>query len=138
MIVVDTSVVYALLDRRDQRHEQAARWYGHEQPDLVTTPLILAEVDHLAATRAGATACRAWRKDISRGAYDVQWWESAARESVAIATRYDDLDIGLADASLMALSERLGINTIATFDNHFRVVRSQRFGHFCVVPDGSA
>ena len=73
MIIVDTSVIYALLDRRDANHEAAAEWYLRETPPLATTPLVLAEVDHLAAARAGRSAQRAWQADVAGGAYDVVW-----------------------------------------------------------------
>ena len=42
MIVVDTSFAYALLDRRDGRHDQAVRWYGTIDEELATTPLVVA------------------------------------------------------------------------------------------------
>jgi predicted nucleic acid-binding protein len=123
-LIVDTSVIYALLDRADRAHGMVARWYREADPELVTTPLILAEVDHLAGTRAGLPARAAWRRDLAAGAYLVEWWGTAAREAAEIAETYADLDIGLADASLVALAARLGTVEIATLDQrHFRPVR---------------
>jgi hypothetical protein len=89
--------------------------------DLVTTPLVLAEADHLASTRGGPTAVRALRADIRAGAYVIDWWPTAAAEAAAVADRYADLGIGLADASLVVLAARAGAVDIATFDErHFR------------------
>jgi predicted nucleic acid-binding protein len=86
--------------------------------------LVLAEVDHLALARAGSEAAAAFRRDISAGAYGVEWWAGAAGESAAIAERYTDLGLGLTDASLVALAARLGTVVVATFDErHFRTVR---------------
>lgn len=42
MIPIDTSVIYALLDRADARHARAVAWYRREQPAVATTPLVLA------------------------------------------------------------------------------------------------
>jgi len=124
MIVADTSVIYALLDRADRAHTVVASWYQEAEPEFVTTPLILAEVDHLAGTRAGPVARAAWRADVAAGAYRIEWWRTAAREAVEIAEQYRDLDISLADASLVALADRLGTTELATLDQrHFRVVR---------------
>ena len=54
----------------------------------------------------------------------VEWWASAAPEAAEIAERYADLRLGLTDASLMVLAERLGTTEVATFDErHFRTVR---------------
>jgi predicted nucleic acid-binding protein len=130
VIVVDTSVIYALLDRNDRNHGQAAEWYLASTPTLATTPLILAEVDHLAGTRAGPGAQTAFRRDVVAGAYEISWWSRAANESVEIAERYDDLGVGLADASLVALAARLNVVDIATFDErHFRAMRPAKGGN---------
>jgi predicted nucleic acid-binding protein len=124
VIVLDTSLIYALLDGADSRHREALHWYERLDEDLVTTPLVLAEADHLAATRGGSRAVRALRVDIRAGAYLVDWWPSAAREAAELADRYADLGIGLTDASLVVLAARVGSEDVATFDErHFRVVR---------------
>ena len=73
VIVVDTSVIYALLDRRDRRHREAVVWYRAVDDEFATTPLVLAETDHLASTRAGPEAARAFRHDVRSGAYLVGW-----------------------------------------------------------------
>jgi len=124
VIVLDTSVIYALLDARDRRHPEAVAWYEDLDEDLVTTPLVLAEVDHLAISRAGARAVRAFRADVRAGAYAVDWWSGAAEESTEIADTYEELGLGLTDASLVALAGRVGTSDVATFDErHFRAVR---------------
>jgi predicted nucleic acid-binding protein len=129
LIIVDTSVIYALLDANDNKHEAATAWYLDTVPTLTTTPLILAEVDHLAGARAGAAAQSAFRTDLARGAYEIEWWAEAAAESVTTAEQYLDLGVGLADASLVALANRLGIVDVATFDErHFRAMRPARGG----------
>ncbi len=123
MIVVDTSFVYALLDRRDARHREAAEWYASSGDDVATTPLVLAEVDHLAGARAGPAARSAFRADLAAGAYDVSWWADAAHQAVEVAERYADLGLDLTDASLVVLAARIGTTAIATFDEgHFRAV----------------
>lgn len=71
MIVLDTSVIYALLDAMDHLHEQARDWYVEERDELVTTPLVLADADHLAMTRGGERAVSAFQDDVRSGAYPV-------------------------------------------------------------------
>lgn len=124
MIVVDASFAYALLDRRDAGFAAARSWYDQSHPELITTPLILAEVDHLALRRLGRAATAGFRADVARGAYRVSWWEAAVEETVRVAEHYGDLGISLADASLIALAGRLETTSIATFDErHFRAVQ---------------
>jgi len=124
VIVVDASVAYALLDERDAGHEAARSWYDRPHRDLLTTPLVLAEVDHLAAARLGSAARSAFLGDIDRGGYYVAWWSSAVADSVQITQRYLDLGVSLTDASLVALAARLETTSIATFDErHFRAIQ---------------
>ncbi len=52
-----------------------------------------------------------------------------------LAERYADLGLGGTDASLVALAERLGLTTLATFDRrHFTVVRPARTPSFTLLP----
>lgn len=129
MIVIDTSVIYALLDGADERHTQASAWYETVDDDLATTPLVVAEADHLAQARGGAAAVRAFHADVRSGVYAIEWWPEAAALAVDVAGRYADLGIGLADASLVVLAARLETILIATFDErHFRALRPLRGG----------
>ncbi len=124
MIVVDTSAVLAYMNSADDHHRPVSAWLESETDDLVTTPLIVAELDHLVAARGGRAALRALREDLAAGAYLVEWWPGAITSVVDIAERYADTGLGLADASLVALAERLETIEIATLDErHFRAVR---------------
>jgi uncharacterized protein len=119
--VLDTSVVVAFMNRRDDDHERVVTWIETTGEDLVTTPLVVAEIDHL-VSRGGADAAHAFYEDLAAGAYPVEWWPEAVDEIVEAAR--DNPDIGLADASLLALAARLETTRIATLDErHFRAVR---------------
>jgi hypothetical protein len=124
VIVVDTSIVVAYMNAADDHHAAVAGWLEGADDDLATTPLIVAEVDHLVDARGGPTARRALHRDLAAGAYLVEWWPGAIAAVVKIAERYADTGLGLADASLVALAERIGTIAIATLDaRHFRAVR---------------
>jgi hypothetical protein len=123
-LIVDANFVYALLDRRDRHHAAAAEWFEHADEDIATTPLVLAEIDYMAGARLGRAARSAFRSDLGVGAYVVAWWPEATRQAVHVAEQYRDLDVTLADASLVALAARLATTRIATFDErHFRAMQ---------------
>ena len=124
MIVLDTSVMYALVDRADAAHREVAAWYRREDPDLVTTPLVVAEADHLIGARLGARARDAWWDDLARGAYLVDWWAGAIRQAAEVARRWADLALGLTDASLVVLADHVGTLDIATLDQRHTSVRT--------------
>ncbi|MGB3684166.1 MAG: VapC toxin family PIN domain ribonuclease, partial [Rubrobacteraceae bacterium] len=70
----------------------------------------------------GPDAALAFYEDLASGAYLVEWWTEAMVETVAVARKHPD--IGLADASLIALATRLETALVATLDErHFRAVR---------------
>ena len=136
MIVVDTSAIVAYMNSTDDHHEVVGAWLEEEDDDLATTPMIVAEVDHLVAARGGRDALSALRADLSAGAYLVEWWPGAIAAAVRIAERYADSGLSLADASLVALAQRLETIDIATLDErHFRSVRPLAAGKaFRLVP----
>jgi predicted nucleic acid-binding protein len=124
VIVLDTSLLVALLVKRDQYHQAAADWYSELSARLVTTPLILAEVDGLMLNWGGPLAASAFRRDVIAGAFAIQWWDQAAAQAAEIANQYAGLGVSLADASLVALADRLQTTEIATFDERdFRAMR---------------
>jgi predicted nucleic acid-binding protein len=107
LTVLDTSVALAFMDRRDADHDLVREWMERLEDELVTTPLILAELDHLVLRQGGAPAARALRDDFKQGAYQLEWWPSALRETVDVAERWASMELGLADASLLTLADRV-------------------------------
>ncbi|MDQ3607326.1 MAG: PIN domain-containing protein [Actinomycetota bacterium] len=134
-VVLDTSVVVAFMVEDEPDHEAVTTWIEALDDDLVTTPLALAEMDHVMLKRAGRFAVvRLWQ-DFDTGAYQVRWWADALRETLKIARVEGHLGIGLADASLVALAERLGTLHIATLDHrHFRRLAARDGEPFVVLP----
>lgn len=124
MIVLDTSVALAFMDRRDADHERVREWMESNEDELSSTPLIVAELDHLAFRQGGAAAARALRKDLDSGAYLIEWWPTAVHETIAVAKRHESMELGLADASLVVLAAHLQTIEIATLDErHFRALK---------------
>jgi len=124
VIVVDTSVIVAYMNSGDDHHATVTAWIEAVDDDLATTPLIVAEVDHLVRTRGGSRALTALYADLTAGAYLVEWWTGAMSACVRIAAQCTNLGIGLADASLVALADRLATTSIATLDErHFQMLR---------------
>lgn len=123
MIVLDTSVVIALMNRRDNAHSAAVSWVSEIKEELITTPPALAEIDHLLLRFGGRATTRAFHNDLSRGAYLVEWSTNALQDTLGVLERFSNFELGLVDASLVALAAKIGTNQIATLDErHFRVI----------------
>jgi hypothetical protein len=124
VIVLDTSVVIAAMNDRDDDYELARGWMETQREQLLCTPLVVAELDHMVFTLGGSAAARGLREDLASGAYQVEWWSTATHETVALAERHDSMELGLTDASLLALAAHVDTTRIATLDErHFRALR---------------
>lgn len=121
MIVADTGAILALLDRSD-RHHQSLRAIYAQDPDAWLLPwAILPEVDYLVFTELGPKAEQIWLDDLASGAFAVEWGrEIDLQAAERINRRYRSLALGLVDAVVIALAERLKADAIATLDlRHF-------------------
>jgi predicted nucleic acid-binding protein len=135
LIVLDTSVVLAFMNRNDTSHEAVRDWLAVNRAELVTTPLVLAELDHLVERYGGATATRALRQDLTNRAYQVEWWTTATHETLSIAETHQSMQLGLTDSSLLALAAHTNSSEIATLDErHFRTVRQASGDAFTLLP----
>jgi predicted nucleic acid-binding protein len=122
VIVVDTSVVVAAMNRRDDHHRTVVAWLEQAKGALITSPLALAEMDYLVTRHGGVAAAQRLYDDFDAGAYRIEWWPASIYDCIEVAREYRGL--GLADASLVAIAGRLGTTEIATLDErHFRVLR---------------
>ena len=95
-------------------------------PDEWVLPwAILPEVDYLVATHLGSRAQALWLADLAAGAFAVEWGEQADLDAAQrIDRRYRALRLGLVDATVIAVAERLRAEAIATLDvKHFAAVR---------------
>jgi uncharacterized protein len=125
-------VVIALMRARDAEHERVRDWIETLDDDLVTSPLAVAEMDEHAAA-LGPAFSRGLRDDLHSGAYAVRWWADALLETIAIARSHPD--VGLTDASLVALAARLRTERIATLDlDHFRSLATPAGEPFVLLP----
>jgi len=87
--------------------------------------LVITEVTYLLGTRLGAEAEVRFLGDLASGNLIAE--PVAAGDWLRMAelvARYRDLPLGSVDASVVAVSERLGVRSLATLDRrHFTVVR---------------
>ncbi len=124
MTLVDTGAMVALLDASEAHHRLIKELYEND-PDAWLLPwAILPEVDYLVATHLGEKAQAAFLTDLAEGAFAVEWGrdEDLAAAS-GLCRRYRSLGLGLVDAVVIAVAERLKADSIATLDlRHFAAV----------------
>ena len=128
MIVVDTGAIIALLDRSESNHRTIARLYSQDGDSWVIPWAVLPEVDYILANHLGEKVRRAFLGDVAAGAFSVIWGSDAdLARAVEIDSLYATLKIGLVDATVLAVAERLRADAILTLDlKHFGAVKTLR------------
>lgn len=117
----------AAANRRDQAHRLAAELVTRLGRDLVVPSPVIVEVDQLLRSRVGAHAARLFLAALDAGEHDIVYLSPGLLgRAVELDARFADLDLGLADASVMAIAERHSL-PILTFDfEHFRATGPER------------
>lgn len=107
-----------------------------ESGSILIPTVNLAEIDYLLHVRLGGRAVMRFLEGISVGAFSLEPFTSHdLARCRALLEKYSDLDIGLADATVIATAERLGIRRILTVDErHFRAVRGSDGKPFTLLP----
>jgi predicted nucleic acid-binding protein len=124
-LVLDTGPLLAALDAADPDHERCTRLIAETREDLVVPGLVLSELDYWCHKRLSTDAWLIFLEDLLAGAYRL---ESPTIADLArckeIQRLYNDQPIGVVDASVLVLVERLGEDKLATLDHrHFAVMR---------------
>ncbi|MEV7057229.1 PIN domain-containing protein [Streptomyces microflavus] len=141
--IADTHALYRLLDPRltgHEAHKEGLASISH----LIISPFVLAELDYLITTKAGArqalVAARFIERNVATRRFEVPPVGVHLSTAIAVAEGYVDADggkgIGMADAMNVALAAAYRTEIIFTSDRHFRMVRPLT-GHkaFRLLPD---
>ena len=119
---VDTSAIYALLDRSDQNHAEATRiWFDllDENRAMFTSNYVVVECCALAQNRLGMDAVRAIHDKILP-VIEQQWIDeelhALAMASLLGASRRK---LSLVDCSSFAVMRKEGAGAAFAFDAHF-------------------
>jgi uncharacterized protein len=122
-LLVDTGVLYALADRRDAWHRRVVSYLTTVRQPLLAPVMIVPEVAYLLRERIGVSAEQAFVSAIVRGEVALEPLTSRDWTRIdALMRTYEFL--GLVDASIVAVAERLKLDTLATTDRrHFAIVR---------------
>jgi uncharacterized protein len=121
-VLLDSSVVVALLDRSEQYHERCVNSVRGLAAPLVTCEAVVAESCYL--LRKLPAAVNAVLENVARGVFQIPFQLSRTAAEVAqILSKYRDVPAGLADACLIYAAGQLGVGEILTLDRDFEIYR---------------
>jgi predicted nucleic acid-binding protein len=137
VIILDTGVLLAAADADDHHHGDAVAFFDtHPGERLVLTTTVATETAWMIEDRLDPATEAAFVSSIAAGDFAVEdmnrddW-----RRSAELIATYADLGLGLVDASVVAVAERLAITTVATLNHRdFHVVRPAHCDAFELIP----
>jgi len=132
--IVDAGPLYAAADTDDPAHRRCTDVLADSSFELVLPALAVAEATYLVERRLGAKAEATFLRGLERFDVEAPLAEDWPRIG-DLLEQYASLSLGGADASLIALAERLSARTVITLDHrHFSAVRPRHCGAFELLP----
>lgn len=124
MLLVDTGPIVAYVNNRDPDHGRCAALLSSRTDDLLVTPYVMTEACYLVAKYVGSAAEVNLVEALAAG--DLVQVDVTTADLVRMAElmrQYAGFPLGIADASVIAVAERLQLPEVATLDRrHFGAV----------------
>ncbi|WP_339374708.1 type II toxin-antitoxin system VapC family toxin [Picosynechococcus sp. PCC 7117] len=135
--ILDTSFLFALSDRDDLNHRRVLSVAQNTSGKLVLPVAVVPEICYLLASRLGH---RAMRQFISRIHPEAVQLEATTIEDCKRISElleiYADNQLDFTDTAIVAIAERLEIETIYTLDRRdFSVICPRHCDYFQIMPD---
>ena len=128
-VLLDTTVIYATLNRRDNNHDRCVAVLSRIRRPLATCEAVICEACFLAQNQP--MAVERILANVAHGVFQIpiRLAESGA-VVLELMRKYADTPASLADACLIAMADQLGTGDILTLDSdfkHYRWRRNRRF-----------
>jgi predicted nucleic acid-binding protein len=133
--LIDTSALVAIVDAGDPWHERCRAAYASSKLPLIATDAVLTEAFHFALRRGKSLRQPTWNF-IRLGAIQLAPIMHADLPVLEqLMHRYADRPMDFADATLVHVAQREGLNTILTVDHDdFETYRIGRNAKFRILP----
>ncbi len=123
-MTLDSSAIFALLNRKDSFHHAIkSELKKFRPPYFISTPS-LAEIVYLIENRLGHHVLNAFVQDIKAGLFCLDYADSDLSRALILANKYQNLNLGLTDALIIACAERNG-GAVLSLDKHFFIVAGE-------------
>jgi uncharacterized protein len=140
MLLCDTGVLLAAGNVKDQAHRACVKLLRHAEGPLLVPSPVLGEIGYLLQSRVGPQAEATFLKSFgSDGFHIAELEDQDIGRMTELVETYLDLPLGIVDAAVIAIAERLQLTEIATLDHrHFAVVRPSHTRAFALLPGPDA
>ncbi|QDV74905.1 type II toxin-antitoxin system VapC family toxin [Botrimarina mediterranea] len=120
--IVDTGPLVALFDGADIYHHETVNFLAASRRKHVTTLAVVTESVYL--LRFNKNAQIDFLEWLQSPAVEIETLEDAdLARAIEVMQKYSDLPADFADATLVAIADRLGVNEVVLFDSDFDIYR---------------
>ena len=116
MLLCDTGVLLAAGNVKDQAHQTCLRLLRQADGPLLVPSPVLGEIGYLLQSRVGPRAEVTFLKSFGDDGFHIAELEDQdIRRMAELVETYIDLPLGIVDAAVIAIAERLRLTEIATW-----------------------
>jgi uncharacterized protein len=135
-MIADTGFIVALALPSQPRHPECAAIYRQIKTRIFIPQIVLAETAYLIEKYAGKTALVKFMRALPVQKYEVMpMTDIDIQRAADIYLKYLDTRLDFVDASVIAIAERLKIQTILTLDRRdFSLVRPAHVDYLTLLP----
>jgi len=124
-VIIDTGVLVAYLNRRDEFHDWAKDQLKKIPPPLITCEAVIAESCFLMSSIRGGT--EKVLELLETGMIVIPFrLQDEMKIIKELMLRYVNVPMSFADACLVRMSEQHSESTVLTIDSDFRIYRKNR------------
>jgi len=134
-VILDTSAIIALSDKRHHLNKKIIDLVSQKETICIIPSTVTVEVCQLLKYRFGSKYEKKFLEEIDKSSFimEIVTFKDISR-ILQILSKYDDLNAGYVDSSIVAIAERLGTNKLATLDRkHFSVLIPDGFEYFDIL-----
>jgi uncharacterized protein len=135
-LVVDTGVVLASIEPRDDHHLRCSNLLANAREKRIVPSVVLVEVEYLLGSTRQVDVFVRFLDDCTRGAFVIEELQPVDYTRIGeLLQTYADLRVGFVDAAVLAIVERLREPKLATLDHrHFTVMRPRHVEALKLLP----
>ena len=134
-VILDTSAVIGLMDKNYKKHAILKKIFIEKEDLFILPSTAIGEICYMLNSRFGSKIELAFLYEIIKASFQLELLKDMdIIRIIEILKKYDTLNIGYVDASIIAIAERLKVNKILTLDRkHFEIVAPRGFDCFDIL-----
>jgi predicted nucleic acid-binding protein len=123
-VILDTSVLVALINRNDPNHVWSVREWAQLKPPVLTCEAVISETCFLLKRKY---LIEAVFEMIEVGAIAIAFNLQEETSNIRVLMgRYESVPMSFADACLVKMSEQISNSAVMTLDSDFKIYRKRR------------